>query len=316
MSSIKTPVWEVSAGALRAFLVPASGVPSDFGSCDQYTISLANGLVLRYTTSLRNITYGGNTWLGGGLRVDTKKQKAVWSSKVGLDVDTWQVMMSPRDVDALTGEAFPDKIGDIPWNAAVTGGLLNGAKFLVDRAYYAKLPMLPSAVPFSPIGAYRVFTGKIGVVVGGRATTVINANSYLELLDQNVPVNLFQRGCTHILFDAGCQLTKATFRKFSSVSGGDNLHIQSAISAPLGSGTYALGQIIFTSGKNTGLTEMISDWTSPVMTLRAPMPFNVEVGDTFDAYPGCDLTLPTCIAFGNRDNFGGDPFTPDPEVAA
>lgn len=66
------------------------------------------------------------------------------------------------------------------------------------------------------------------------------------------------------------------------------------------------GEITWTSGDNTGFKSEIDRQVGGVLTLFKAPPYTVQVGDTFQALPGCDKTLPTCISkFNNAVNHRG-----------
>lgn len=77
---------------------------------------------------------------------------------------------------------------------------------------------------------------------------------------------------------------------------------------------FGFGEIIFTSGDNSGLSyrfvkSYISDGT---ITLAQPFYYPIEVGDTFFIRPGCRKRFnEDCIGkFGNGIHFGGFPHVP------
>lgn len=308
---MKTPIYETSVGATLALLETGAFVYADL-----YTITTVQGPVLRYTSADSDIAYGGNTWSSKSVRIDTDKSKAVAHWKVGLDVDTWQVVLFPRARDDVTGAAYPDQIGSVPWLAAACGGALSGAVVTVDRAY---LPAwyTPEGNPFPPTGVLRIFAGRVAEVDLGRSGAVLTINSHLELLNVQMPRNLFQAGCRHTLFDGGCTLVAASYAVSGTAgSGSTRATIFSGVSAPAGSGTYTLGRLVFTSGLNAGYGRSIRSWATGIALIPiAPFPFNVAPGDAFTAYPGCDKQLSTCQTFGNQVNFGGQPFIPAPETS-
>jgi len=326
---MKSPIWEASPGALMALLFSAGPTERIFAYYDLYTITCVQGPVLRYTTCDRTIGYGGTVWAADGVRIEPAGQKnALFHAKVGLDVDTWQAVFYPRPVDDLTGAAYPDLIGSVPWLAAAAAGALSGATAKVDRAYFA-LPMtvtvnsggntytLPMPVPLQPVGVLRLFAGRVAEVDLGRSGACITINSHLELLNVQMPGNLFQAGCKNKLFDAGCTLSAATYAvTTAAVAGSTRYKLQSAVAAPAGSGTYTLGRIAMTSGLNTGFTRSVRSWDGLNFTLVNPLPFTVAAGDTFTAWPGCDRQLATCDLFGNRANIKAEMFIPAPETAA
>ena len=65
-------------------------------------------------------------------------------------------------------------------------------------------------------------------------------------------------------------------------------------------------------GLNNGIRmEVKTHGTSGALQLQLPMPFAVQVGDTFTIVPGCDHTKATCKAkFNNVVNFRGFSYVP------
>ena len=316
---MKTPLYETSAGALKALLATRS-----FVFADLYTITTANaGPVMRYTTADLDIAWGANTWAQNGPLFD---QDATTGSaprghwKIGLDVDTWSFVVMPRLTDPISGASFPDTIAGTPWIQAAAGGALDGATVTVDRAY---LTAWPTGTIFNkaaaPVGVINIFTGRVAAVDVGRTRVAISVNSHLELLGVSMPRNLFQASCRRTLFDARCTLSAAAYAVPGTVAASSTqLVIRSLISGPAGSGTYALGRIEMTSGANATFSRSIRTYTagSPaILTLLAPFTFPIAVGDTFNVYPGCDKQEVTCGLFGNVANFRGEKYIPAPETA-
>lgn len=320
---MKTPIWEASPGALLALLFPAAAGPTQrqFAYFDLYTITCPSGPVLRYTTCDRDVGYSGTVWQSQTVRIEPAGQRnALFHAKAGLDVDTWQAVFFPRPRDDKTGAAYPDEIGGTAWLAAAQAGALSGADATVDRAYFA-IPFdaaAISAVSLTPVGVLRLFAGRVAEVDIGRSNAVLSINSYLELLNIQLPRNLFQAPCHHRLFDVGCTLNAASFAVSTSVaSGSDRATLVSTATAPGGSsGTFTLGRVVITSGANAGFSRSVRYWEGTRFALVTPLPFNVATGDTFTAYPGCNKQLTTCAAFSNTANFGGEPYIPAPETAA
>jgi len=317
---VKTPLYEASAGALAALLATRS-----FVFADLYTFTTMNGgPVLRYAAADLDIALGGNTWLHTGPAFDQdassgSSPRGHW--KVGLDVDSWNVVVAPRLTDPIAGVAYPDQIAGQPWLQAVRGGALDGATVSVDRAYLAAWPTGPTAfsLPAAPVGVINIFTGRVAAVDVSRTQVGIAINSHLELLDISMPRRVFQAPCQHTLFDVGCTLTAAGHAVSGTVAAGSTQSvIHATIPAPPGSGTYALGRILFTSGANAGFQRSIRAYLAGLpaqLKLVAPLSFPVSVGDAFTAYPGCDKQRDTCGLFGNTANFRGFPYIPAPELS-
>jgi hypothetical protein len=332
---VKPIKYETSPGALAAFLATR---PSAALLCDLYTFALAGGAnggtPLCYATSDVDVVVpyaagvplvitgpplataptasGPTVWSSQLVYFDQLRNKAYGHWKIGLDVDTWQVICAPSPQAT---------VGNQPFLAALRAGALDGAVVAVDRAFIDNRAGLSYAPRLAPLGVVNIFTGRVAEVDLGRSNAVISINSHLELLNQNMPRNLYQAGCRWTLFDAGCGLAAAGFATSGAVAStpaANSNQLAVTAAAPGGSGTYALGRIVMTGGANAGFSRAIRSWsagTPATLTLMTPLPFAVAVGDTFDAYPGCDKQVNTCRAFGNIANFGGMPFIPAPEMA-
>lgn len=333
---MKAVKYESSTGALASYL---AGKPDATIVCDLYTFALASdamndGAPLLFTTADVDVVVpyasgtplvttgaplagaplaaGGTIWSSKLVYFDQLANKAYGHWKVGLDVDTWQVICTPSPQATIGSQGFL---------AALRAGALDGAVVAVDRAFIDNRDGFSYAANLSPIGVVNVFTGRVAEIDLGRSTAVISINSHLELLNQNMPRNLYQASCRWQLFSSGCSLNAASFAVSGTVAAAPaaNSNLLSAtVSAPGGSGTYKLGRVVMTGGANAGFARQVLAWTPgtpATLTLRAPLPFPAAAGDSFTAYPGCDKQLNTCGAFNNTGNFGGTPFIPVPEVA-
>jgi uncharacterized phage protein (TIGR02218 family) len=144
---------------------------------------------------------------------------------------------------------------------------------------------------------------------------VISINSHIEQYKRPMPRNVWGPHCRHTLFDAGCALDRTNFQSGGSVTGVVS-NARFAISIVYLFDYFSLGYITWLSGKNVGFSRTIRSYDGVTVVLIAPMPFAVQVGDTFHIYPGCDKTLATCTnKFANQGNFGGQPYIPAPESA-
>ncbi|MDE2473140.1 MAG: phage BR0599 family protein [Bradyrhizobium sp.] len=356
---MKTQSYETSPGALVALLDTRQFVWADL-----YTFTLIgqinSGVPLMYCTGDIDIgipfagtpllteaggtilTEAGGTlygvaptgfsqlWTHGGPLFDQSsshgsKSTAHW--KIGLDTDTWNVVIQPRHIDPVTGATYPDKIGNTGWLAAARAGALDGAVVTIQRAYLPAWPSYPVAGGAAvPTGTVIIFTGRVAAVDIGRTAASFTLNSHLELLDLPMPRNLYQAPCIHTLFDVGCTLNAASFAvstTISSVGSASTIYVPNQTLG--GSGTATLGRLVCTSGQNQGFSRTIRTWDAgdpalPAGTtgigLIAPLPFLPAVGDAVTIYPGCDKQLTTCAAFNNIPNYGGETLIPPPELAA
>ena len=51
------------------------------------------------------------------------------------------------------------------------------------------------------------------------------------------------------------------------------------------------------------------------VNLFLPMPFDLQIGDTFNLAPGCDKTIPVCRDnYDNIINYRGEPYLPGEDI--
>lgn len=293
---------------------------AEWYDCDLYTITLFTGQVLRFTTGDFDVSWNGNTYPTGGVKVDQKESKVQAHWKIGFDVDTWMVVFMPRPVDPVTGALFPDKVGNVPWLQAAHSGTFDSADFQVDRAFFSSIPTWPMPPGGAvPLGTRTIFAGIVAQVDCSDLSANFTVNDYRSLLSISMPRHYFQSPCRFNLFGPGCNtngLARSTFAVNGTAGAGSTQAniVAPTLAAPGGSGTYALGTVVMTSGLNNGFSATVQSWDGTNLSLVQPLPFEVIAGDTFSAAPGCDLSLASCTAFGNTQNFGGTPFIPTPEV--
>lgn len=323
-----------TASAALVSLLNAAGGANPLVQFDLYTFNLVNGGQLLYTTAPFPITapdatiwnapninggtlwYSGITWQPKILDPTESRPTAHW--KVGLDSDNWQCAILPRPFDLITGAAWPDTIGGLPWLQAAAAGILDYADVIISRAYFAAMPTWPIPVAgLPPVGTITIFRGIVGEVDITTSGAYLTINDYKSLLTQQAPTNVYQSGCRHRVFDSRCGLAAASYTGSGSAGAGSTrTTILTGISAPSGSGTWQLGTVSMTSGLNAGFSRLVSSWDgSTTLTLLNPMPFAIATGDTFTITAGCDKTQATCNLFGNINNFGGEPYIPAPELS-
>lgn len=272
---------------------------------DLYTFTLNDGTVARYCSGDRDITSDGHLFSAGGqtgpyFKREGENSEISW--KVGLEVDTLQLVVIPKD----------GQIGGVDFGIACRVGYFDFADVLVERAF------MPTYGDVSA-GTLIIFNGLMGEIdPAGRSSINFTINSYTDLLNISMPRNKYQSPCTNTLYDNACALNRATFAVNSAVAAGSSqTSINAVLAAP--TGYFDRGSVVFTSGDNNGVSRGIKTYTngSPSsFSLIPPLPFAVAIADTFTVYPGCDKTMTTCQQkFDNLENFRGYPFIPVPETA-
>jgi uncharacterized phage protein (TIGR02218 family) len=276
-----------------------------FVVADLYTFTLIDGTVLYYTAGDANITTGGHTYLAGGQtgpyfeRMGGNKPRIKWQR--GLAVDTMVFDVLPKDA-TIEGITFLN---------AIQQGYFDGATVTLSRAYMATYGTV--------VGTVTLFVGRVADITCGRVFATFTINSHLELLNQNMPRNVYQTGCVNTLYDAACTLSQSSFNATGSVASGSTVSLINTTSLSAATDYYALGKIQFTSGANNGLWRGVKAYThggTSTISLIVPLPNTPAISDTFTIYAGCDKKQSTCLSkFGNLLNFRGFPYIPENSTA-
>jgi hypothetical protein len=310
--------------AASADLIALINSQASYARFELYTIGLFGGTTLRYAASHFPIKVGSNLFPAIGPIVGVNEGGGSGSSrahyKIGLDVDTWALNIKPRRLDPFDGTAFPDKIGNQPMLAAAAGGVFDAANVTVERAYFAEgNPVFPvSRAGAIPVGTMVVFKGIVTTCDIQSGTISLTISDHRQLLTIQMPRNVYQAGCEHVLFDAGCKLVASAFQQDASVTHiTDRSTFSAAPAYPFVGATFDLGRVLALTGQNAGfqITIREHDPVAGIFYLLRPFPFPLALGDSMRFWPGCAKTVGACTGFGNLINFGGDPFIPPPETA-
>lgn len=124
----------------------------------------------------------------------------------------------------------------------------------------------------------------------------------------------YTRTCRHTLGDAQCGVDTSALKASKNVTQVDNIRrIFRTTGLAQANDYFTNGLVTWTSGNNDGHSCEVKDFSTAndIIELHLNAPYDIEVGDGFDIYPGCDKTFATCKdKFSNGDNFGGFPFIP------
>jgi uncharacterized phage protein (TIGR02218 family) len=260
---------------------------------DLITITPRIGTPLRITGHDMPIASGADTWL-----------PAVFSrgrtrSSLGLEVDTFDVTLWPREGDVLNGVALA---------VAANNGGFDGARIALHRAYAASFD---SAV----VGTLLKFEGRVSDVQADRGEVRLKGKSDIEVLNIKLPRHVHQAQCMHTVFKGGCGLVRASWAVAGTVESGST---RSLIDSTLtvADGYFDLGVIEFNTGPNAGVIAGVKSYAGGNFTLAFPLVAAPVAGNTFTAYPGCPRTMSVCQSrFSNLANFRATPFVPAPETA-
>jgi uncharacterized phage protein (TIGR02218 family) len=285
--------------AMIAFL-ESTAVESIY-KADLIEIALIDGTVLYVTNGQMPITYGGNVYNATGLG---QWQRGRISTKLGLQGTTMDLSVVADDLTLVPGRPCSIIQG-------INLGLFDGATVTVLTAY------MPTYGDTS-LGVETKFVGQWGQTRKiGRTSAEVECQSFLFLLNQQMPRVLLQPSCHWELFGPGCTLNQATYTVTNTVGANSTQSvINAATTFAQASGYFTQGVLKFVSGQNLNLSTLVKLHAGQVLDLSPALLFPVQVGDEFTVSAGCDHTAGTCqTKFQNLQNHGGSPYIPDPTNA-
>lgn len=274
-----------------------------------FTFTLNDGTVLNYGSFDQDLTWNGTTFSCGAKtggpywdRVDNKAK-----ATFGLGANVTQLTF-----DAVMGAGT---VEGFPFATAIRYGLFDSADLQYQRAY------MSTTAPTVVVGALLMFGGRVADVDFSNSVATFTCNSYLEILNINLPRNLYQPGCNNTLFDTSCTLSQSSFSSSGSVTGNATPYSFGIAGAAAGqsAGYFNLGKLQFTSGALAGPWRAIQSHalgSPPQLAVFPPFFQAPAMGDTFTAVAGCDKRQTTCAGkFNNFANFRGTPYVPPVETA-
>jgi uncharacterized phage protein (TIGR02218 family) len=224
---------------------------------------------------------------------------------IGTEVDSLELTLSPNP--------STDLIYNLPWPAAARLGLLDGVEVLLEKV------VMSDFIDTTP-GTLILFWGRVGTPTISHSTLALEVQSYLVLLQSQLPRNVYQPGCLHTLFDSGCGLNRATYQHTGTIQAGSTRLVLKT-DMDQADGFFDLGVLKFTSGALNGQSFPVDSYELPtandgIFTLVVDLPSLPGIGTSFECYPGCDKTQATCTTkFSNLARFRGYPVVPAPESA-
>lgn len=300
---------KVISAALLAFLQTTNA----YNKADVISIALTNGAVFNVTTAQQDLTVAGTkyfssangAWQRGKVTSELSKQPKANSMSLTAFI--------PLTV------LFPGTT--TPVMEVILAGLFDAAVVTALTVYWGigETPAVGIAR-----GSIILNVGEITKMSGtGRSQVKFDVSDATYRLNTQVPKNLLGTSCRHTLFDANCSLLKSNFVMVNTLASGSTsltLNLATSLSSAAFYNsfmTFTQGQVMFTTGKNAGIGAYIKSQNSLTqLLLNAPLPFPIAVGDAFDVYPGCNLSVVACNSqFNNLINIGSTPFIPDPSVA-
>jgi uncharacterized phage protein (TIGR02218 family) len=162
-------------------------------------------------------------------------------------------------------------------------------------------------------GAMNLRTGTIGGVSAGRTMFTAELRGLAQTLQQPVG-ELFSPSCPATLGDSRCKVPLGPLTVTGTVTAATSARAFSDSWRSEVDDYFGAGLITWTVGLNSGLVMEVRDYTQSggVFMLALPMPYTVQVGDTYSLIPGCRKRgLIDCkTKYNNIVNFRGFPNVP------
>jgi uncharacterized phage protein (TIGR02218 family) len=188
----------------------------------------------------------------------------------------------------------------------IEAGLWDGATLELREVNWADTSM----------GANILRVGEIGQVQRGRGYYKAELRGLMQKLQNNIGRTITPT-CDATLGDARCDVDLEAFRVVGTVTAAVDRRTFTASGLVQPTDWFALGDVTFASGLNDGIVmEVKSHAGTGDIVLQLPMPFAIEVGDTFTIVPGCnkikdDGGVGHCKhRFDNVVNFRGFSYVP------
>ncbi|MFV5662263.1 DUF2163 domain-containing protein, partial [Acinetobacter pittii] len=202
------------------------------------------------------------------------------------------------------------KFGDVPVAQAFHNGILDGARFKLERIFMDMYTPTDTSA-----GTLVLFEGRIVEPELNRYEINASVVSDVDNLKLQMPRNLYTPGCLNTLFDSACGLHSADFAVNTTIGTNSTPNrILCELSQP--QGWFTQGVVEFLEGVNIGIKRTVRLHEAGSLLLTLPLLEMPEIGEAIRVYPGCDKRLDTCTnRFNNRSRFRGAPFVPVPETS-
>lgn len=160
-------------------------------------------------------------------------------------------------------------------------------------------------------GHITLFVGYFGQVeMHDDVDFEVELKSLSTILEQSVARQYTQQ-CDADFGDSRCGLSVEDYTYSGTVTAVTDNQIFTDTSITEEDNYYKYGKLTWTSGNNNTYQVEVKNQTAGQITLFLPMPYSIEVGDTFNVIAGCDKYFNTCKnKFDNVINFRGFPHVP------
>ena len=244
-------------------------------------------------------------------------------------VDATEFFFTDHDVDIVYGGDTYKAINSASISGMQQSGKLNTDTFdfemLLDSADITAADLRAGRFNFADVWVYLInyadttqgivslMRGKLGEIeIKSDGQAKAEFRSLAQLVNQAIG-RVLGPECDADLGDARCGVTLATYTETGTLTGVTDNKTFADSSRSEANDYFNYGVLTWTGGNNNGLSKEVKDFVNATgtFTLVGPMPFAVQVGDTYSVYAGCDKTKSICKdTFSNLVNFRGFPSVP------
>lgn len=240
-----------------------------------------DGQIFGFTSHDTDITYLGLTY-----KSDTGFMPSAANTSSGLAVDDLELQgaLSSMSID----------------QSEILAGVWDASEVWLYQVNYEDLTA----------GAIIVRRGWIGEIKSGKTSFVAELRGLTQKLAQQIG-QTYSPSCRATFGDSRCKKDLDDFKvsgAITSITSEQEFADTSRVEADQ---YFALGLITMTSGLNAGLSREVKSFAATVIFCELPFPFDLEIGDTYEMWRGCNKQLATCRdTFNNILNFRGEPYIP------
>ncbi|RLG43942.1 MAG: hypothetical protein DRN81_05585 [Thermoproteota archaeon] len=253
--------------------------------CTCWKITLRDGTVLCFTDHDKDLVIDGLTY---------KATVGFEASAVSTDADLRPDVLDVRAIllqdDAITEED-------------IVAGRYDGAMIEIFMVDYTN----------ASLGKIWLRRGWIGEITVADDRFVAELRGIIDRLGQSTLGEVYSPTCRAQLGDSRCKINLNDYRVTGTITDVTDRKTFADVNNNADDGWFNFGKIRFLTGANAGIEREIKRWiqNNHTFELYLPMPYTVEVGDEYEAFPGCDKSFSTCKnKFNNVVNFRGEPYVP------
>jgi uncharacterized phage protein (TIGR02218 family) len=151
-----------------------------------------------------------------------------------------------------------------------------------------------------------IWSGRVIPVTFSEHTAEVTCESIFTSMRRIILRRRYQLTCPHVLYGNGCKLVASAAAIAGTIASISGITLTISGLGTIVANSFAGGFIDYAQ-EGASNRRFITGHTDNVFNLDFPY-INPIVGASVLVYPGCDHIFTTCIAKGNVENYGGQPF--------